>query len=252
MRKNKISKFIIYPMLLLFISALTYSIFNIVTWYIDGKSNKKIVEELNEIIEDKEEIISDENTIFNIDFDKLKEKNNEVVGFVKVNGTQIEYSVVKHKDNSYYLNHSFDKSYNKYGWIFANYENKFDGTDRNITLFGHNMKNGSMFGSLKNVLTIDWQSNEDNLNILFATPEGTYIYQVFSTYKVYKEEYFATSNFKSDSEFLKFIETIKSRSNKNYNIEVTENDHILTLSTCYKNNDYRVVLHAKKMYQSNL
>ena len=253
MIKKKISKFIIYSMLLLFISVLIYSIFNIITWYIDGKNNKKIIEELNEIIiEDDEEIISDENITSNIDFAKLKEKNNEVVAFVKVNGTQIEYSVVKHSDNSYYLNHSFDRTYNKYGWIFANFENKFDGTDKNITLFGHNMKNGSMFGSLKNVLTTEWQSDEDNLNIIFATSEGTYIYQVFSTYKVYKEEYFATSNFKNEKEFLDFIKIIKTRSNKNYNLEVTEDDQILTLSTCYKDNNYRVVLHAKKMYQSDL
>ncbi len=254
MKRNKIANIFIYSLLIIFISVFIFSIYNIVDWYLDGKKNDKLIKEVNDIViesdEDEEEIIVDENTILDIDFDKLKEKNNEVVGFVKVNGTSIEYSVVKHKDNSYYLNHSFDKSSNRYGWIFANYMNKFDGFDKNITLFGHNMKNGSMFGTLKNVLTSEWQSEENNLKVLFATESGKYMYQVFSTYRIYKEEYFAKSEFKNDSEFLEFINKIKKRSNKDYGVEVLEDDKILTLSTCDNNNNYRVVLHAKKLYQS--
>lgn len=249
MKKGKINKLFIYFMLILFGMVLIYSIYNIIDWYICGKNNKKIEEEAKKLIIDIEEEIIDENKLNNVDLNVLKTKNDEVVGFIKVNGTNIEYSVLKHKDNSYYLTHSFDKSYNRYGWIFANYENKFDGTDKNITLFGHNMKNGSMFGSLKNVLTESWQSNEENLKVYFITDEGKFAYEVFSTYKVYKEEYFTKSSFKDDKEFLEFIKVIKSRSNKDYNVEVTSDDQILTLSTCYKDNNYRVVLHAKKIYE---
>jgi len=251
MKARKIKKIFIYLFLILFLSVFIYSIYNIIDWYVAGKKNEKIINDINDAIieEEIEEEIVDEDTSLTVDFEILKEKNSEAVGFIKVNGTKIEYSVVKHKDNFYYLTHSFDRSYNKYGWIFANFENKFDGTDKNITLFGHNMRNGSMFGTLKNVLTEEWQSNEDNHKVLFITEEGKFIYQVFSTYKIYKEEYFATSNFKDDSEFLTFINKIKKRSNKDYNVEVTEDDQILTLSTCHSNNNYRVVLHAKKMYE---
>lgn len=251
MKARKIKKIFIYLFLILFLSVFIYSIYNIIDWYIAGKKNEKIINDINDAIieEEIEEEIVDEDTSLTVDFEILKEKNSEAVGFIKVNGTKIEYSVVKHKDNFYYLTHSFDRSYNKYGWIYANFENKFDGTDKNITLFGHNMRNGSMFGTLKNVLTEEWQSNEDNHKVLFITEEGKFIYQVFSTYKIYKEEYFATSNFKDDSEFLTFINKIKKRSNKDYNVEVTEDDQILTLSTCHSNNNYRVVLHAKKMYE---
>ncbi len=251
MKARKIKKIFIYLFLILFLSVFIYSIYNIIDWYIAGKKNEKIINDINDAIieEEIEEEIVDEDTSLTVDFEILKEKNSEAVGFIKVNGTKIEYSVVKHKDNFYYLTHSFDRSYNKYGWIYANFENKFDGTDKNITLFGHNMRNGSMFGTLKNVLTEEWQSNEDNHKVLFITEEGKFIYQVFSTYKIYKEEYFATSNFKDDFEFLTFINKIKKRSNKDYNVEVTENDQILTLSTCHSNNNYRVVLHAKKMYE---
>ena len=108
----------------MFICVLGYSVFNIVTWYIDGKDSKKILDDLEDVVIENNDTVDDDKP-FTVDFDKLKEKNNEVVAFVKVNGTDIEYSVVKHNDNSYYLTHSFDKSYNKYGWIFANYHNKF-------------------------------------------------------------------------------------------------------------------------------
>ena len=251
MKSRKVKRIFIYIFLVLFLSVFIYSMYNIIDWFISGKKNENMINEINGAIigDEVEEEIVDENASISVDFDVLKEKNSETVGFVKVNNTKIEYSVVKHKDNSYYLTHSFDKSYNKYGWIFANYENKFDGTDRNITLFGHNMRNGSMFGTLKNVLTEEWQSNEENHKILFITEEGKYIYQVFSTYKVYKEEYFATANFKDDSDFLNFVTKIKKRSNKDYGVEVYEDDQILTLSTCHSNNNYRVVLHAKKSYQ---
>ena len=239
MRSRKIKKIFIYLFLILFLLVFAYSVYNIIDWYISGKKSEEIINDINDAIieEEPEEEIIDENVALTVDFEILKEKNSEAVGFIKVNGTKIEYSVVKHKDNFYYLTHSFDRSYNKYGWIYANSENKFDGKDRNITLFGHNMRNGSMFGTLKNVLTEEWQSNEENHKILFITEEGKYIYQVFSTYKIYKEEYFATANFANNSEFLTFLNTIKKRSNKDYNVEVNEDDQILTLSTCHSNNN---------------
>ena len=250
MKSKKVRTIIVISLLSLSLIAFIYSIFNIIGWYIDGKKNEKLNEEIysaldmgnNDNDQGLNEDISNEPNLA-----KLKELNSETVAYIKVNGTNIDYPVVKHKDNFYYLTHSFDKSYNQYGWIYANYENKFDGTDRNITLFGHNMKNGSMFGSLKNVLTSTWQNNEENLEVLFIIGEEAYTYKVFSTYKIYKEEYFATANFASDSDFKKFIDTIKKRSNKNYKVDVNITDQILTLSTCYKDNNYRVILHAKKL-----
>ena len=79
----------------------------------------------------------------------------------------MEYPVVRSTNNSFYLNHSFDKSKNLAGWIFADYKNKFDNTDKNIVIYGHNMRDDSMFGSLKNILNSDWYDNEENTNIWF-------------------------------------------------------------------------------------
>ena len=144
------------------------------------------------------------------------------------------------------MNHSFDKSYNSAGWLFMDYRNKFDGTDKNIIIYAHNRRDGSLFGTLKNILTESWQNNIDNYVIPLINENEKEEYQVFSIYKIEKEDYYIKTNFK-DNEWEEFLKKIKSRSIKSFDVNVSKNDSILTLSTCADNNKYRVVLHAKKM-----
>ena len=132
------------------------------------------------------------------------------------------------------------------GWIFADYKNKVDGTDKNLVIYGHNMRDDSMFGSLKNILNDDWHNEEENKYVTFVAENDNSIYEVFSVYQVADEDYYITTDFK-DNEFNDFIKTIKSRSKFDFGVDVNENDNILTLSTCANNNKYRVVLHAKKI-----
>lgn len=177
----------------------------------------------------------------------MKQTNSDTIAWLKVNGTNIEYPVVKTKNNDYYMTHSFDKSYNSAGWVFMDYKDKFDGSDNNMVIYAHNRRDGSMFGTLKNILTEDWQNNESNYIIPFITENEEAEYQVFSVYKIEKEDYYITTNFGDDNEFQKFIDKIRTRSVKDFGIDVTIDDHILTLSTCADNNKYRIVLHAKKI-----
>lgn len=182
-----------------------------------------------------------------INFEKLKSQNSDTVFYLKVNNTNISYPVVKYSDNNYYLNHSFDKSKNSAGWLFADYKNKLDGTDKNIVVYGHNRRDGSMFGTLKNILNKEWYDNTDNMDIVYMGIRGKHIYKVFSIYKIENEDYYITTQFNNDSEYKKFLTTIKSRSIKDFNVEISETDSILILSTCANNNKYRVVLHAKRI-----
>lgn len=244
-RYKKVILNIIIYMILLFV--LIYSGIKIFKWYNDKTNNNKIAEQIKStvIVEDKNE---DENKEeYTVDFKKLKEQNNETVAWIKVNNTNVEYPVLRATNNSFYLNHSFDKSKNSAGWIFADYRNKFDGTDKNIIIYGHNMRDDSMFGSLKNILNSAWYDNEENTNITLYTENEKSIYKVFSIYKIESEDYYIKTEFSNDNEFEKFIETLKKRSIKNFNIDISKEDSILTLSTCANNNKYRVVLHAKKM-----
>ena len=236
--KKKYQIILIIAFASLFLALLIFSLIKIFNWNNDNNKTKKIKKD---IIEDAVIIKKDETEI---DFKKLKETNSDTVAYIIIPNTKISYPIVKGNDNDYYLNHSFDRKYNEAGWIFANYENRFDGTDKNISIFGHNRLNGSMFGTLKKTLSKTWQQDSNNHEISFMTEEGKYKYLVFSTYKIKAEDYYIKSSFDSN-EFGDFVNTLKSRSNYNYNVEVGNDDKIITLSTCDINNDYRIVLHAK-------
>ena len=244
-RYKKVILNIIIYMILIFV--LIYSGIKIFKWYKDKTNNNKIAEQIKStvIVEDKNE---DENKEeYTVDFNKLKEQNNETVAWIKVNNTSVEYPVVRATNNSFYLNHSFDKSKNSAGWIFADYKNKFDNTDKNIVIYGHNMRDDSMFGSLKNILNSDWYDNDENTNITLYTENEKCIYKVFSIYKIENENYYIKTEFKNDNEFEEFVKNLKKRSIKDFNVDISKDDNILTLSTCANNNKYRIVLHSVRV-----
>ena len=235
-------KRIITLLLILFVISMFYSSYKIIRWKLNVKENNEIKLEVNKYIKT---IDNNANTQYNIDFDNLKNINKDVVGYLKLNNTNIDYVVVKSNDNSYYLNHNLNNKNNSAGWIFADYHNKFDSTDKNIVIYGHNMKDGSMFGTLRKVLNRDWQNDANNLKILLITPSQKYEYEVFSTYSIDVEDYYINTEFKTEEKYSEFLLKIRSRSNKDYNIEVSTEDRILTLSTCTGNGKKRVVVHAK-------
>lgn len=239
-KKNKI---LITLIQIVLIVVIIFSGIKIIEWIKSNKKNKDIMSEIKENVVINNEMDSN-NEEYKIDFAKLKQKNSDAIAWIKVNGTDIDFPVVKGTDNSYYLTHNFDKEKNKAGWIFADYRNKFDGTDKNIIIYGHNMKNGSMFASLKDVIKEEWYNNENNKYIALITENENCKYQVFSVYQIETEEYYLQINI---SNFKEFVEKIKGRSKKDFNVDIKETDSILTLSTCADNTKYRVVLHAVKI-----
>lgn len=243
--KKTSKKTISIIILLIFISIMIVTGRMLFNWLKENKQSQDTIDNISKSIRVDENI--DNAQKYNIDFEKLKQTNSETVAWLKVNGTDIEYPVVKTTNNDYYLTHSFDKSYNSAGWVFMDYKDKFNGTDNNMVIYAHNRKDGSMFGTLKNVLTEDWQKTQENFIIPFITENEKAEYQVFSIYKIESEDYYITTNFGTDKEFQIFIDTTKSRSVKDFNVDVGTVDNILTLSTCSDNNKYRVVLHAKKI-----
>lgn len=243
--ENKIVNWILNLFLIGFIILLIVSLVEIAKWYKNNKANAKVKEEISEaVIIEKND---DGKEVYTIDFNMLKQKNSDTVAWLKVNGTQVDYSVVKTNNNGFYLSRNFNKEYNLGGWIFADYRNKFDGTDKNIIVYGHNMRDNSMFGSLKDILKEEWHNNEENYEITFVTESENSIYKVFSVYQIEEEDYYIKTNFKDDAEYGTFLNTIEKRSLKDFNTNLTIEDSILTLSTCANNNQYRIVLHAKKI-----
>ena len=238
-------KIIVSIILIIFVSIMIVTGIMIFKWAKENKKTKDIINDIKDTasvdgnVENKDK--------YNVNFEELKQTNSDTIAWLKVNGTSIEYPVVKTTNNDFYMTHSFDKSYNSAGWVFMDYENRFDGTDNNMVIYAHNRKDGTLFGTLKNILTEEWQSNEENFTIPFITENEKAEYQVFSVYRIENEDYYITTNFGTNNKYQKFIDKIKSRSVKDFEIDVTTEDSILTLSTCANNNKYRVVLHAKKV-----
>ena len=153
--------------------------------------------------------------------------------------------MVQYSDNDYYLTHAYDKSNNIIGWIFADYRNDFNEINKNTIVYGHSMVNGGlMFTTLDKVLNETWYSNENNLNIEFSIKNNKYMWKIFSIYVIDTTNDYLYINFDTNSDFLNFVDKIKDRSIYNFNQDINENDKILTLSTCYKDDNHRLVVHA--------
>ena len=177
-------------------------------------------------------------------FSKLKKINNETVGFLTVKGTNINYPVVQHNDNSYYLTKDFYKKKSSMGWIYMDYRNDSVNLSSNNIIYGHSMLNGTMFGTLRNVLTSNFRKNSENMIISYDTPNHEYKFKIFAGYRVnYTTDYLKT-DFENKKEFDSFIKLIRGRSTFKTNDKVLYGDKIITLSTCAGNGEKRLVVHA--------
>ncbi len=264
-RKKMLNKLLCIFIIILSLGLLVICAYKIYHWFND---NKKIEDISQDISEDtaQEKKANEENTtninppenksddywdyikmdMLSVDFNELKKKNPDTVGWIKVNGTNINYPVVQTKDNDYYLTHAYDKTKNEAGWIFADYRNNMTTFDRNTIIYGHGRLNNTMFGSLKNIINSNWYNNKNNYIIKFSTPSENTLWQVFSVYSIKVESYYITTNFASDQEYNTFLQTLKGRSKKDFSAKVNATDKIITLSTCEDvAGTKRVVMHAK-------
>ena len=180
----------------------------------------------------------------NVNFDELLKKNPDTVGWIKVEGTKVNYPVVQSSNNDYYLSHAFNKTSNQGGWIFADYRVNFKDFGRNTIIYGHNMNNKTMFGSIPNMLYDSYLNNSSNYFIKMSTPSSNTVWKVFSIYTIQPEVYYLKTNFKSEP-YDKFLSTLKGRSIYDFGTDVTTDDKILTLSTCDNTGTKRVAVHAK-------
>lgn len=180
----------------------------------------------------------------NVNFDELLNKNPDTVGWIKVEGTKVNYPVVQSDDNDYYLKHAFNGSSNAGGWIFADYRVDFENFGKNTIIYGHNMNNKTMFGSIPSMLNSSYLNNSDNYYIKISTPTSNSVWKVFSIYTTPPEVYYLKTNFRTEP-YDKFLNTIKGRSIYDFGIDVTTDDKILTLSTCDNTGTKRVAVHAK-------
>lgn len=183
-----------------------------------------------------------------VDFDKLKSVNEDVVGWIYVDALpDISYPIVKGKDNQTYLHQTYEKNYNFAGTIFVDYENSGDFSDCNTLVYGHNMKNGSMFGHLKKFREDDKLYKQDKY-FWILTPERNYRYEIISAYTTGVNSDTYTLFKGPGEEFEKYLETIKGYSEiQTDDTDLTIKDKIVTLSTCTGNESTRFVVQGKRV-----
>ena len=133
--------------------------------------------------------------LIDVDISKLKSKNSDTVGWIKVDGTKVNYPIVQAEDNDYYLSHAFNKRSNAGGWVFADYRVDFKDFGRNTIIYGHNMNNKTMFGSIPNMLYSGYLNNSNNYYIKISTPTSNRVWKVFSIYNVDPQTYYLKTNF---------------------------------------------------------
>ena len=207
-----------------------------------------IQEKVNEAIKENDTSLVEENDNYKIKNNyiaSLLTINKDIIGYLKVNNTNINYPVVQAEDNIYYLKKNLNNEDDINGWVYMDYRNSDKILNDNTIIYGHNMYySGVMFGTLHKVLYSNWYNNEDNLTIEFDTMYESMKWKIFSIYTIPKTSDYLQVSFETPEEKLAYIKMEKNRSIKNFNVEVTENDYLLTLSTCTGDND-RLVVHAK-------
>ena len=263
LKPNVKKTFFIIVIVLCFIT-LSISIYNIIMWKIYSVKTSNNIDKIQNVVS-VEETSDNDNTkiiettkvdesnpywdyirmnLINVDFNNLLLINNQVKGWIQVNGTNINYPFVQSNDNKYYLTHSFDKSYNQAGWVFLDYRNDVNNLERNTIIYAHGRLDKTMFGSLKNILSSGWLDNSYNYVVKLSTEKENTLWQIFSVYHIPTTSDYIRTNFDNDEDFNNFTKMIIDRSSYNFDVDICETDKILTLSTCY-NDTEKVVLHAK-------
>lgn len=183
-----------------------------------------------------------------IDFNSLKSINNDVIGWIYMEALpQISYPVVQGEDNNTYLHQTYEKNYNFAGTIFIDYENKRDFSDCNTLVYGHNMKNGSMFGQLKK-FSKDPETYKKSKYFWIFTPEKDYRYEIISAYVTAVNSDTYTLFKGPGKEFQDYLDKMPTLSEiQTTPGTLTIQDKIVTLSTCTGNESTRYVVQGKRV-----
>lgn len=185
-----------------------------------------------------------EQGVLQVDFNKLEEINPDVIAWIEIPGLEISYPVVQGRDNDYYLHHLITGENHKSGSIFMDFHNQEDLSDRNTIIYGHNMKDGSMFGTLD-----QYQSQALYRNypcFYMYVPGYIYEYQIFSCYAAPTDYPAYTYDFPTSEDYEVFLETLQRSAEYNTGTTVTKEDQVVTLSTCVNTRkDYRYLVHGK-------
>ena len=216
-------------------------IFCISTWKLYGyyRSYKKAKDTYSKIAKENVKISKNERKI---DFKKLKSQNQDIAGWIYIRGTTIDYPIVQGKDNEEYLNQDFNKKKSSSGTIFLDNNCKKDFTSDNNIIYGHHMKNGTMFAQLLKFREKSFLKKHNE--IMIFTPDRTIHLKVISAY-AQKAQNKIPVTFANDKQKKAYIKKIESMSEQTIKTSRINDSHIYTFVTCsYEGEDNRTYVHA--------
>ena len=216
-------------------------IFCISTWKLYGyyRSYKKAKDTYSKIAKENVKISKNERKI---DFKKLKSQNQDIAGWIYIRGTTIDYPIVQGKDNEEYLHQDFNKKKSSSGTIFLDNNCKKDFTSDNNIIYGHHMKNGTMFAQLLKFREKSFLKKHNE--IMIFTPDRTIHLKVISAY-AQKAQNKIPVTFANDKQKKAYIKKIESMSEQTIKTSRINDSHIYTFVTCsYERDDNRTYVHA--------
>ena len=222
---------------MLIITFIVTSVISI-KWLIATNKSKSVNKEIISRVTKTKNESTKENYSLEIDFNKLLEINNQVVGWIKIEDTDINYPIVKGEDNSYYLNHNILNESSQNGWIFMDYRNSDDFSDNNTVIYGHNIKSGIMFSDLTQIY--NGKVNND-IYIYLKTGEVNR-YSIYSCYMDKPDEESINTKI-ADTNLTSYMTKMKERSIRKYNVNIVLEKNI-TLSTCDSSGKKRIIVHG--------
>lgn len=178
---------------------------------------------------------------------KFKEENSDVVAVIEIPGTPIKYPLLHADDNSFYLRKGLNKEYDLAGSIFMDTNNNTDLNDDNTVIYGHHLELESMFTPLDQFRKQDFA--EKHTTMYITTEEGLREYEIFSAYGIPSDYDYRTLEFMYDADKIPYFEKLQNNSEVDLGSrEFTEDDTIVTLSTCqYDYDDQRLAVHAVRI-----
>lgn len=237
MKKKKIGYILLLSVCLLVLGNIIFSLYH-------NYQNRKLNEQLRDVFHQDDIEKEDSNKIM-ASYLPLLDINDEVIGWITIEGTNIDYPVLKTDNNDYYLDRDINGGKTENGSIFMDFRNIGDATDRHTILYGHHTKDKTMFTNLMGYKEKDFFYQYDN--IMFSTLYKNIEWEIFSAYVTSIDFYYIVTNFKNDADYLSFINTLQDKSKFQTDIKLTSEDQILTLSTCtYEFDNARFVVHARK------
>lgn len=176
--------------------------------------------------------------------EELKSINSDYKMWIQIENTNINYPVVQGSDNDYYLKHNFRKESNIFGTVFVESANDID-NDKNIILYGHNMRNGTMFNNITNYKEESFFNEDNKINIIMNNT--LYEYEVFSVYVKNVSEVNLAIGFANEDEFINYAYNEADESLYKKDVDFSAEDNLITLVTCsYEFTDARTIVVARR------